>query len=178
MKTPSTRRALLSSGLAAAALLSQKTPVRAGTTLLAEACILLPEQDLGPYYLADELVRSDIREGKSGVPLDLRLLVLDVRTCRPLVGAAVDIWHCDAAGTYSGLAARLAKHTVFCVVSRSPAKMASRISAPFFPAAIPAAPITSTSRSVLRARAMERPIAAAMSSTQARCSFPKRSQPD
>jgi protocatechuate 3,4-dioxygenase beta subunit len=102
MKTPFTRRALLSSGLTAAALLPLKTPLRADTSLLAGACTLLPEQDLGPYYLADELVRSDIREGKSGVPLDLRLLALDVRSCQPLRGAAVDLWHCDAAGAYSG----------------------------------------------------------------------------
>jgi len=105
MKTPFTRRALLSSGLTAAALLPLKTSLRADTTQLAEVCTLLPEQDLGPYYLADELVRSDIREGKSGVPLDLRLLVLDARNCQPLRGAAVDLWHCDAAGAYSGFGA-------------------------------------------------------------------------
>jgi len=102
MKRPFTRRALLSSGLTAAALLSLKTIARADPTLLAEACTLVPEQALGPYYLADELIRADIREGKPGVPLNLRLLVLDAGTCRPLANAAVDLWHCDAAGAYSG----------------------------------------------------------------------------
>jgi protocatechuate 3,4-dioxygenase beta subunit len=112
MKMPFTRRALLSSGLTAAALLALKTPLRADQTLLAEACTLLPEQDLGPYYLADELLRSDIREGKKGVPLDLRLLVLDAQSCRPLAGAAVDLWHCDVAGAYSGFdAAEGQSHT-------------------------------------------------------------------
>jgi protocatechuate 3,4-dioxygenase beta subunit len=105
MKTPFARRTLLSSGSTAAALLVLKTPLRAAPTLLAEACTLLPEQDLGPYYLVDELVRSDIREGKNGVPLDLRLLVLNAQSCRPLAGAAVDLWHCDAAGAYSGFGA-------------------------------------------------------------------------
>ena len=30
--------------------------------------------------------------------------VLDVSSCKPIRGAAVDIWHCDAGGTYSGFA--------------------------------------------------------------------------
>lgn len=28
--------------------------------------------------------------------------VVDVATCRPIKGAAVDVWHCDARGVYSG----------------------------------------------------------------------------
>jgi len=71
----------------------------------------LPEQALGPYYLADELIRTDIREGKAGIPLALRLLVLDAGTCRPLADAAVDLWHCDAAGAYSGFGADGDSHT-------------------------------------------------------------------
>jgi protocatechuate 3,4-dioxygenase beta subunit len=43
-----------------------------------------------------------VTEGKQGVPLALRLTVVDVSTCRPIRGAAVDIWHCDAGGIYSG----------------------------------------------------------------------------
>jgi protocatechuate 3,4-dioxygenase beta subunit len=105
MKRPFTRRALLSSGLTAAALLPLPSIARADPTLLAEACVLLPEQALGPYYLADELIRADISEGKPGVPLTLRLLVLDAGTCRPLADAAVDLWHCDAVGAYSAFGA-------------------------------------------------------------------------
>jgi protocatechuate 3,4-dioxygenase beta subunit len=58
----------------------------------------------GPYYLEGDKVRRDIREGRPGVPLALRLSVLDVSTCKPIKGAAVDIWHCDTGGTYSGFA--------------------------------------------------------------------------
>ena len=58
----------------------------------------------GPYYLDGDKVRRDMREGKPGVPLTLRTAVLDVSTCKPIKGAAVDIWHCDAGGTYSGFA--------------------------------------------------------------------------
>jgi protocatechuate 3,4-dioxygenase beta subunit len=95
MKSKLTRRTLLASGFAAAAV----TPLKRAR---AEACFLAPEQALGPYYLADELVRSDIREGKPGVPLKLLLQVVDASTCQPLSDAAVDVWHCDAAGAYSG----------------------------------------------------------------------------
>ena len=68
-------------------------------------CALTPEQEQGPYYIDDRLVRRDITEGKPGVPLDLRVVVLDARNCRPLENAAIDIWHCDAAGVYSGFTA-------------------------------------------------------------------------
>jgi protocatechuate 3,4-dioxygenase beta subunit len=95
MKSKLTRRTLLVSGLAAAAF----APLKIAR---AEACILAPEQALGPYYLADELVRSDIRDGKAGMPLKLLLQVVDASTCQPLADAAVDVWHCDAAGAYSG----------------------------------------------------------------------------
>ena len=60
------------------------------------------EQEVGPYYVANELLRKDVREGKPGMPLDLRLAVLDVRTCKPLTHAAIDIWQCDALGLYAG----------------------------------------------------------------------------
>lgn len=69
-------------------------------------CMLTPESDRGPFYLAGELVRKDIREGKPGVPLHLRLHVMDAKTCAPLPDVALDIWHCDAVGTYSGVARR------------------------------------------------------------------------
>jgi len=65
-------------------------------------CVLAPEQTEGPYYLDDHKVRRNITEGRPGVPLTLRLTVLDVSACKPIKGAAVDIWHCDAGGVYSG----------------------------------------------------------------------------
>jgi protocatechuate 3,4-dioxygenase beta subunit len=65
-------------------------------------CVLTPELTEGPYYIAGEKLRRDIREGHPGTLLTLRLTVLDVSTCKPIKGAAVDIWHADAAGNYSG----------------------------------------------------------------------------
>jgi protocatechuate 3,4-dioxygenase beta subunit len=66
------------------------------------SCVLAPEQSEGPFYLDDHRLRRNIREGRPGVPLTLRLTVVDVSTCRPIRNAAVDIWHCDAGGVYSG----------------------------------------------------------------------------
>lgn len=66
-------------------------------------CVLAPEQTEGPYFLDDQKVRRDIAEGKPGMPLSLRLTVVDASSCRAIRGAVVDVWHCDAAGVYSGV---------------------------------------------------------------------------
>ena len=65
-------------------------------------CVLTPEMTEGPYYIANEKVRSNIAENRYGTPLKLRFAVVDAATCKPIKGAAVDIWHCDAGGIYSG----------------------------------------------------------------------------
>lgn len=75
----------------------------AGVASGAVTCVLAPEQTEGPYHLDDHRVRRNITEGRPGVPLTLRLTVVDASTCRPLRGAAVDVWHCDASGAYSGV---------------------------------------------------------------------------
>jgi protocatechuate 3,4-dioxygenase beta subunit len=92
-------------GLAAAALGAGSLPAEAagsGESTAAVACVLAPEMTEGPYYLSGETVRRNISEGLPGAPLALRLAVVDAATCRPLKGAAVDIWHASAAGKYSG----------------------------------------------------------------------------
>src|SRR4051794_13022109 len=63
----------------------------------AVSCVLTPELTEGPYYIGGEKLRRDIREGHPGTLLSLRLRVLDAATCKPIKGAAVDIWHADAA---------------------------------------------------------------------------------
>jgi protocatechuate 3,4-dioxygenase beta subunit len=65
-------------------------------------CVLTPELTEGPYYIAGEKLRRDIRDGHRGALLTLRLTVLNASTCKPIKNAAVDIWHCDASGNYSG----------------------------------------------------------------------------
>ncbi len=74
----------------------------AGVASGAVTCVLAPEQTEGPYFVKGDLVRRNITEGKAGVPLVLRLIVVDVSTCAGIKGAVVDVWHCDAGGVYSG----------------------------------------------------------------------------
>jgi protocatechuate 3,4-dioxygenase beta subunit len=57
----------------------------------------------GPYYIDQRIVRSDIREGQPGIPLELELRVVNANaSCSPVKGAVVSIWHCNAMGEYSG----------------------------------------------------------------------------
>ena len=68
----------------------------------APACVLTPQQGEGPYYLDTGLVRRDITEGRPGTTLQLAITVLRAGACTALSGALVEVWHTDAAGSYSG----------------------------------------------------------------------------
>ncbi len=69
------------------------------------ACTLTPEETEGPYYFDADAIRSDIREDRGGTTLRLVLRIRDAGSCEPIPNAVVDVWHCDAAGTYSGFEA-------------------------------------------------------------------------
>ena len=81
------------------------TAEAANTQVAAPNCVVRPAGTEGPYYVDVELVRSDIREDRPGAPLVLTFNVVQVAdgSCTPLEGATVEIWHCDAAGSYSGV---------------------------------------------------------------------------
>lgn len=91
---------------ASTAATTQSAGTAAGTT---PACVVRPEQTLGPYFVDEKLNRSDVRSDpsdgtvKEGLPLQLTFHVSQVSSsgCAPLSGATVDIWHCDALGVYS-----------------------------------------------------------------------------
>jgi protocatechuate 3,4-dioxygenase beta subunit len=103
---------LVAAGLGGRALVS--TEAEGGNKAVesgAVSCVLTPELTEGPYYIAGEKVRRDIREGHPGTLLTLRLQVLNAATCAPIKGAAVDIWHADAAGNYSGFGAGASSRT-------------------------------------------------------------------
>jgi protocatechuate 3,4-dioxygenase beta subunit len=89
-----TRRGLLMAG--ATALVWK--PAKSQTP----TCSLVAEQEQGPYYIDEASARTNIAEGKPGVPLQLRIQLVDSKRCEPIENAAVDIWHCDALGVYSG----------------------------------------------------------------------------
>ena len=86
--------------------------VAAGNAGTAPTCIVRPEMTEGPYFVDEQLNRSDIRSDpadgsvREGALLQLTFAVAQVSSgsCTPLAGALVDIWHCDAAGIYSDVA--------------------------------------------------------------------------
>jgi protocatechuate 3,4-dioxygenase beta subunit len=82
----------------------QTTPSPDTADLFADtpSCTLTPELTEGPYYFDADAIRSDIREDREGVQLNLAIRVRDASSCDPLPNAVVDIWHCDAGGEYSG----------------------------------------------------------------------------
>ena len=72
------------------------------------SCALIPSETQGPYPLLSVLsnaaiVRRDITEGRPGVPLTMRLKLVDINAnCAPIADAGVYVWHCDKDGVYSG----------------------------------------------------------------------------
>ncbi|MFT3800889.1 MAG: cadherin-like beta sandwich domain-containing protein [Burkholderiaceae bacterium] len=78
------------------------------TRSAAGACTLTLTETDGPYPLYAVLSnasirRSDVTEGKTGVPLTLTITLEDLSAgCTPVAGAAIYIWHCDKDGLYSG----------------------------------------------------------------------------
>jgi protocatechuate 3,4-dioxygenase beta subunit len=92
--------ALVAGGALGGGGLAAVTRAGAAATL-AGALTLTPEQEEGPFYVALEKIRKDIRLGRKGVPLRLRISVVNASTGKPVSGAACDIWQCDATGVYS-----------------------------------------------------------------------------
>ena len=83
----------------------------AESQVAAPNCIVKPALSEGPFFVDDRLDRSDIRtdpstgRARDGVPLTLTFRCAQLRgsSCTALAGAMVDVWHCDAAGLYSGV---------------------------------------------------------------------------
>jgi len=67
----------------------------------ATSCVTTPSATEGPYYASGMPFRKNITEGKPGLPVILELTIVNKTTCEPVLGATVEIWHCDALGIYS-----------------------------------------------------------------------------
>src|SRR6478672_11922528 len=117
---PLTRKAWLGSALVTA--LGVAGLAARETDAAAVSCILTPEQTEGPYYIAGEKLRRNITVGRPGAPMLLRTHVVDAATCRPIRNAAVDVWHADAAGVYSGFGQGASSRTYMRGIQRTNAK--------------------------------------------------------
>lgn len=100
----------------AASLVIAQAPLKFSSSRAAHAdeCILTAALTEGPFFVDERLNRSDIRTDpttgvvSAGVPLALTFNVerLVNGVCRPLSGAYLDVWHCDAGGVYSDVGNR------------------------------------------------------------------------
>ncbi len=109
--SPEATATLVPTAVSTEVLSTQVSSATASTVL---DCVVRPELTIGPYFIDDQLERSDIRSNssdnsvKEGVPLTLNINVASVsnNSCTPIAGAQVDIWHCDALGQHSGVSAQ------------------------------------------------------------------------
>jgi len=112
------RRQALGTVLAAPATAALTGAAHADQTTLAAAdqppgqCRLFPQAVEGPFYFDPKLVRSDISDGRPGMPLRLELRIIETATCAAIPNARVDVWHADAEGLYSGYAGQGAGRSV------------------------------------------------------------------
>ncbi|MBB2943973.1 protocatechuate 3,4-dioxygenase beta subunit [Actinoplanes lutulentus] len=74
------------------------------------ALLLTPDLEGRAHHLPLELVRRDIAGDHPGVPLMLRIRVLGDESGDPVVGAVLDIRHCDALGRTQVRGAQMTDH--------------------------------------------------------------------
>jgi protocatechuate 3,4-dioxygenase beta subunit len=114
---PSRRRFLLNTGMLAAGVeLSRADAALAQELALTPSCRDGDEPTLreteGPFFKPRSPERSDLREpGTKASRFELSGFVL-TRSCRPLGGAVVDLWHADEKGDYDNIGFRYRGHVI------------------------------------------------------------------
>ncbi len=106
MKRKDFLRGLGIAGLGATVPFKKAAARAADEATRSTACVLIPTETEGPFPLDltnnATFFRTDIREGKPGTTLKVKLRVVGLSNCLPMQNCRVHIWHCDAAGVYSG----------------------------------------------------------------------------
>ena len=108
---PTRRSFLLTTALAGFGLAAGEASAQGGLTPT-PACGEGPtvRQTEGPFFKPSSPERSDLREpGLAGRAVELSGLVL-TRSCRPVAGALVDLWHADDRGDYDDRGFRFRGH--------------------------------------------------------------------
>ncbi|MEO8682925.1 MAG: hypothetical protein ABI665_28010 [Vicinamibacterales bacterium] len=106
--------AALSAGACSGGTLTSPTATTTATTTTATTngttttppstttCAVTPSETAGPFPSIALPTRSDVREDRTGLLLSLAIAVVNTNAaCAPVMGASVEIWHCDARGDYS-----------------------------------------------------------------------------
>ena len=68
------------------------------------ACEVSPSETAGPFPIKSpaDWVRANVIGDRNGIALMINMTIQNTKDdCKPLAGALVDIWHCDADGNYS-----------------------------------------------------------------------------
>lgn len=77
-----------------------------GNNSTLSVCELIPSETEGPFPLDltenQTFYRSDVREDRTGIRLNLKLKINGVGNCGAMQNVRVNIWHCDKDGLYSG----------------------------------------------------------------------------
>lgn len=67
-----------------------------------DTCVLTPDVTAGPYiWPQSQTLHQDMTEDQTGIPFYMDIGVIDMATCEPLPNVLVDLWHCNATGSYS-----------------------------------------------------------------------------
>lgn len=90
-------------------MVAAQTGTATPTATAVPTCVVKPALTEGPYFVDEMLNRSDIRidptddSVQEGILLKLIYHVTNVTggICEPLEGVQVDVWHCNAEGSYS-----------------------------------------------------------------------------
>jgi protocatechuate 3,4-dioxygenase beta subunit len=114
---PDRRRFLLNSGILAAAWElccadAALTQERVPTPICHDGDEPTASETEGPFFRPRSPERGDLREpGARGHHFELSGVVLS-RSCRPLGGAVVDLWHADEKGEYDNVGFRYRGHVI------------------------------------------------------------------
>jgi protocatechuate 3,4-dioxygenase beta subunit len=117
LSKPTRRRFLLDTGIVAAGWeLSRANTALAQELAATPSCRDGDEptvrQGDGPFFKPKSPERGDLREpGAQARPAELSGFVL-TRSCRPLLGAVVDLWHADEKGEYDNIGFRYRGHVI------------------------------------------------------------------
>src|SRR5499427_753236 len=117
LSKPTRRRFLLNTGMLAAGYeLFSADNVLAQDSAPTPSCHdgdePTPRETEGPFFKPKSPERSDLREpGAQGRQFEISGVVLS-RTCRPLRGAVVDLWHADEKGEYDNIGFRYRGHVI------------------------------------------------------------------
>jgi protocatechuate 3,4-dioxygenase beta subunit len=109
------RRQVLASGASAIGLVlaaddALAQPLLAPTPACHDGDVPTRPEIEGPFFKPASPLRGDLREpGLAGRPVELSGFVL-TRSCRPVAGALIDLWHADDQGEYDNKGFRLRGH--------------------------------------------------------------------